>query len=64
MKNCIFMIFTLIFLLSGCAVNKKIIEIHVNPELQHESVKADFWLDEETGTVHRMEGDNGVEKVV
>jgi len=54
----------LIFLLSGCAVNKKIIGTPVNPGLQHESVKADFWLDEETGTVHRMEGDNGVEKVV
>lgn len=64
MKNYIFVILTLMFFLSGCSAHKEILKNPVKPESQREAVKPGYWLDEETGTVHKFEIVDGVEKVV
>lgn len=64
MKNFIFVILTLMFFLSGCSAHKENLKNPVIPETQREVVKPGYWLDQETGTVHKFEIVDGVEKVV
>ena len=52
------------FIFSGCAANRDMLENPVKPESQREAVKPGYWLDEETGTVHKFEIVDGEEKVV
>jgi hypothetical protein len=58
------MILTLMFIFSGCAAHREMLKNPVKPESQREAVKPGYWLDEETGTVHKFEIVDGVEKVV
>ncbi len=64
MRNYFLLIFTLIFLISGCVNHPGIQNTPLKTALPRESGKVNFWLDEETGTVHRTETVEGVEQVV
>ncbi len=54
----------ILILITGCSTNKIIHEIPLKPVIEHEIKISGFWLDEETGTVHKIIIENGKEKVV
>lgn len=64
MKNYVLFIFFLMFLISGCVSNQEKLEHPTDSAGINEPETVSFWLDEETGTVHKMIAANGTEKVV
>ena len=64
MKKYLMAIFFLILSFTGCAENKLIQQNGLMPEIDSRIESFNFWLDEETGTVHKVSRENGKEKVV
>lgn len=64
MKFFLMAILSLILFFSGCANSKQIQQNTLMPETDSRIENFNFWLDEETGTVHKISGKNGREKVV
>ena len=64
MKKIIMIILSLGLFLSGCVNTKLIQQGSLTQETDSRIENFNFWLDEETGTVHKISGKNGREKVV
>lgn len=54
----------LVILAAGCSTQEVVQKIPIPPVVEKEIKIAGFWLDEETGTVHKIINENGQEKVV
>lgn len=64
MKKCVVPGFIFAVLITGClSVNKTQQNLTV-PDEAEASGRSVFWLDRETGTVHKIISENGIEKVV
>jgi len=61
MKNYVMFAFALLILFSSCSSNKQIEKTSAKPDIR-KFEKINFWLDEETGTVHKITFEKGVAK--
>ncbi len=64
MKNCMKFTFALILLFFGCLNSRTVQQNASMPEINPDSALFNYWLDKETGTVHKIAEQNGKETIL
>jgi len=64
MNNCTKLMFAFNLLFFGCLSNSTVQQNISTPEINSGSAVLNFWLDKETGTVHKIAVQNGTEKIL